>query len=216
MKTALLIGATGLVGSNLLDILLMDERIGRVKVFGRRPSGKRHEKLEEHIVDFDFPEDWSDLLRGDMAFSCLGSTRSKAGSKDTQYIVDYTYQFNFARTARNNGVNTFCLCSSAGADPNSWIFYLKMKGELDRDVQELGFEKLRILRPSQLYGERTDPRPTEKWYLRMVWAVTSINIFKKYRPIRGWQVASAMLTAAFLPEAGTRIFAFRELFHLQD
>src|SRR6476469_3842133 len=118
-----MIGATGLVGSQLLIQLLHDERFAKVIAFGRKRSGKSHPKLEELVIDFETPESWSSLVTGDVAFSSLGTTLKQAGSQAAQKTVDYDYQFSFAKAAAKNGVPSYVLVSSGSADPESSMFY---------------------------------------------------------------------------------------------
>ena len=139
MKTAVVIGATGLVGSELVALLLADSRFETVKVFVRRSTGRQHPKLEEHLVNFDAVETWKEQLTGDVLFSAMGTTLKQAGSKDAQYKIDYTYQYNVAKAAAENGVPQYVLISSAGASPKSRIFYSRMKGELEESVKKLTF-----------------------------------------------------------------------------
>jgi uncharacterized protein YbjT (DUF2867 family) len=210
--TAVMIGATGLVGSQLLAQLLDDDRFVSVISFGRKKSGKSHAKLEEQVVDFSAPETWASLVKGDVAFSSLGTTIGQAGSKAAQRKVDYDYQLEFAKTAAKNGVKTYALVSSAGASPNSISFYSRIKGELDRDVQGLGFERVRIFRPSLLGGAREKSRAGEKIGSVLLGAVNAIGIAKKYREIHGDVVAKAMINAGLDPENGTKLFTLDEVF----
>jgi uncharacterized protein YbjT (DUF2867 family) len=210
--TAVMIGATGLVGSQLLIQLLDDERFGKVIAFGRRKTGKSHPKLEERAIDFDAPESWSSLVKGDVAFSSLGTTLKQAGSQAAQKKVDYDYQLEFAKAAARNGVAAYVLVSAASADPKSRMFYSRIKGALDRDVQQLGFERVRILRPSLLGGDRKNPRAGEKISSVLLGAVTAMGIARKYREIPGAVVAKAMINAALDPEKGMRIFTLDEVF----
>jgi uncharacterized protein YbjT (DUF2867 family) len=212
MKTALMIGATGLVGSQLLNQLLQDERFGKVIVFGRRGTGKSRPKLEEHVIDFDAPESWSTLVKGDVAFSSLGTTAKQAGSQAAQKKIDYDYQLEFAKAARKNGASSYVLVSAASANPESSLFYSRMKGELDRDVQQLGFERVRIMRPSLLGGDRANARVGEKVSSVLLGAVNAIGIARKYREIGGDVVAKAMINAALDPATGTRIYTLDEVF----
>jgi len=211
-----MIGATGLVGSRLLIRLLDDDRFDKVVAFGRRKSGTLHPKLEERAIDFDTPESWSSLVKGDVAFSSLGTTLKQAGSQAAQTTVDYGYQFEFARAASKNGVASYVLVSSASADPQSRMFYSRIKGELDRDVQELGFERVRIMRPSLLGGDRKNPRAGEKIGGMLLGAVNALGIARKYREIQGDVVAKAMIHSALDPETGTRIFTLDEVFDEAD
>jgi uncharacterized protein YbjT (DUF2867 family) len=210
--TAAMIGATGLVGSQLLAQLLEDDRFSKVISFGRKKSGKSHAKLEEHVVDFDAPESWSSLVKADIAFSSLGTTIGQAGSKAGQRKVDYDYQFEFAKTAAQNKIPTYVLVSSGAADPKAMSFYLRIKGELDRDVQTLGFERVRIFRPSVLKGDREKSRAGEKIGSVLLDAVNAIGIARKYRGISGDVVARAMIHSALDETKGTKIFAADEVF----
>ncbi|MBL8953025.1 MAG: NAD(P)H-binding protein [Myxococcaceae bacterium] len=213
MTTAVMIGATGLVGSKLLEQLLADARFTKVVSFGRRPSGQKHEKLEEHVIDFDRPEAWASLVKGDVAFSALGTTIKQAGSKEVQKKIDLDYQLEFAKAAAKNGVSAYSLCSAASADPRSSRFYSRIKGELDRDVQALGFQRVRIMRPSLLGGDRGDrARTGEKLGSVLLGAFNAIGLAKRYREIPGSVVARAMLNAAMEPTPGVHIFELDEVF----
>jgi len=212
VKTAVMIGATGLVGSQLLIQLLDDERFDQVIAFGRKKTGKSHPKLEEQVIDFDAPESWSSRVKGDLAFSSLGTTRKQAGSLPAQKKVDYDYQLAFAKAAAKTGVASFALVSAGGADPKSRMFYARLKGELDRDVQQLGFERVRIMRPSLLGGDRPNARRGEKTSSILLGALNALGIARRYREIPASVVAKAMIHAALDPEKGTRIFTLDEIF----
>jgi len=195
-KTAIILGATGLVGSHLLMLLLDDDRYEQMTVFLRRPVGFEHPKLIQHIIEFDYSEGWKDLVTGDELFSCLGTTIKAAGSQEVQYRVDYTYQYRFAQMAAEHGVSTYVLVSSSGADPQSKFFYPRIKGELDRDVQKLPFHVIRILKPSVLVGERQEKRMGESLSVVLGNLLTPlIPSLKKYRPIPASIVAQAMINA---------------------
>ncbi len=210
---AVLIGATGLVGSSILRLLLEDAGTEQVVVLGRRPTGVTHARLVEHTIDFDAPEAWRELVRGDVLFSALGTTVKVAGGKDAQYRVDHTYQLETARAARGNGVATYVLISASGSNPSSPIFYSRMKGELERDVQALGFPRTRILRPGMLDGERTEHRAGEQWGLRVLRALAPV-LPAAGKPIPATTVARAALTVAADPTPGAVIYAPRDLFRL--
>ncbi|MEX2479175.1 MAG: NAD(P)H-binding protein [Gracilimonas sp.] len=213
-KTAIVIGATGLVGSEVLDLLLKDERHEKVKVFHRRSTGIKHPKLEEHVVDFKELDSWENLLTGDELYSALGTTIKKAGSQEAQYTVDFTYQYETAKAAAENGVKKFALVSSAGADPKSRAFYPKLKGELDEAVKELPFEVTVILRPSILEGDRSEKRLGESVGLILAKVFTKLPWFKKYRPIFAGKVAEGMINALHKCPPGDHIFELDEIFYL--
>lgn len=192
MKTALVIGATGLVGSNLVEQLFEDKRYGKVITFTRRKTGLSHEKHEENVIDFNAPDNWQNLVKGDVLFSALGTTIKTAGSQHAQYLVDYTYQYNFAKAASDHSVPVYVLVSSAHASPKSRIFYSRMKGELERDIKKLEFKQIHILQPGPLEGERPDNRAAEKIGVFLLHMINNIGLFRSYRPIGGDVVAKAM------------------------
>lgn len=214
LHTALVIGSTGMVGRELIKQLCESSEFEQVISFIRRSSGFSHSKLQEHVVNFDQPENWKELLKGDVLFSCMGTTLATAGSKASQYKVDYTYQYETARMAAENNVPVYVLVSSTGANANSALFYPKIKGQLDEAVQKLGFKSVQILRPGQLYGERQQKRSAELFAVKMMFAMNSLGIFKKYKPIHASEVAKAMISAA--KRTGSNIFTLDELFKLPD
>ncbi len=197
MKTAIVIGATGLVGSFITLKLLDDKRYEKVKVFVRNPLEIRHQKLEEYLVDFDKVDLWKFNLIGDELYSALGTTLKKAGNKEAQYKVDYTYQYQIAKAASENGVKKILLVSSLGADYKSSNFYLRMKGNLDEKIQQLNFESIQIFRPSILVGLRSEKRLSESIAIKIAGTITKlIPAFKKYKPIKASLVAEAMIKSA--------------------
>jgi uncharacterized protein YbjT (DUF2867 family) len=213
MSQAIVVGATGLVGAELVRQLLGDARFASVVVLARRPTGVTHAKLREHVVDFGAPASWRELVRGDVLFSALGTTLRAAGSAAAQYEVDHGYQLRVAEAARRNGVATYVLVSSGGASPRSRIFYSRMKGELERDVEALRFPRSRILRPGLLDGERREVRAGERWALRVLRPLAPV-LPSGVRPIRAEVVARAAIAAARDPAPGTVRYEARDLFLL--
>jgi uncharacterized protein YbjT (DUF2867 family) len=205
-KTALLIGATGLVGKQALQQLLQDDRFDKVKVFVRRTTGAQHPKLEEHIIDFDQPAQWEQLVTGDVLFSALGTTIRQAGSVAAEYKVDYDYQYSFAEAAARHGVPVYILISAVGANAKARNFYLRMKGELEEAVQKLSFRFIRFMRPSLLVGERKESRLGEVIGIAVVRFLNKLGILRKYTPSHANVVAQKMIEAAFLE--GERIRAY--------
>lgn len=212
-RTALLVGATGLVGRELLRELLADPRFSAVTVLTRRSTGTQHARLREHVVDFDDPAGWRDLARGDVLFSALGTTLKTAGSQAAQYKVDHTYQLHAAEAARRNGADTYVLVSAAGASVKSRVFYSRMKGELERDTAALGFPRARFLLPGPLDGDRQEQRSGEKWALRVLRPLAPI-LPAIVRPIDAGIVARAGITSSFDPTPGVLRLAPAELFRL--
>ena len=216
MKTAIVIGATGLIGKLLVNKLLADNKYHTVKVFARKSYGINHPKLEERIVDFDEIEKWRSDIFGDELFSAMGTTIRKAKSPTVQYKVDVTYQFEFAKAASENGVKNYFLVSSAGANAKSKFFYMRIKGELEEKVKLLNFNKIKIFRPSLLLGERPEKRFGEKAAERILKIVVPIFPFlKNQRPIEGEKVARAMIASANQTDNHKiRIYELDEIFEL--
>jgi uncharacterized protein YbjT (DUF2867 family) len=144
----------------------------------------------------------------------LGTTIKKAGSEESQYAVDYTYQYEVAKAAADNGVKRYSLVSSAGANHRSRVFYSRLKGELDNDVKELPFEVITIMRPSILAGDRNESRPGESVGLFFMSFITKLPGLKKYRPIPGITVAQGMIHSLQKCPPGYHIFELDEIFHL--
>lgn len=213
-RTAILIGATGMIGKELLGQLLVNPDYGLIKVFARRPTGVVHEKLFENIVDFEHSNEWSGLVTGDVLFSTMGTTIKKAKSKQVQYQVDYTFQFETARLCAENKVQSYVLLSSTGANSKSKIFYSRIKGELEEVVQQLPFNKIAIVRPSVLDGNREENRPMEKFSIKASRLLARIlPPLKKWRPIHASIVARAMINADLRKET-SGIYELEEVFQL--
>lgn len=194
-KTANVIGATGLVGRELVNQLLQNENVGKVRIFVRREFNPKHPKMEQHIVDFENDASWKPFLQGDILFSTMGTTLKQAGSKANQYKVDFTHQYRFAEEASRAGIPVYVLVSSAGANSKSMLFYSRIKGELDDAVLKLPFQKVIILRPSILAGIREKRRPMEEWAIRTMELISRF-LFRKYRPVPVMTVAKAMIRSA--------------------
>ena len=207
---ALVIGATGATGKDLVRLLLEDESFEEVTVFVRRPVDIDSPKLTAHVVDFDRPGEWANLLRGDVLFSCLGTTIRAAGSQEAQWKVDYSYQYDAAKAARGNGVPAYILVSSVGADSKSKVFYTRMKGALDDAVQELGFGSCFILRPPSLIRKGSD-RMGEKVGVVALKALNAIGLMRKYTPMPTEAVAAAMLRLAKSGRKGTEIVVSQDI-----
>jgi len=211
--TANVIGATGLVGKQLVQQLLENQSFEIVRIFVRRDSGIQHPKLDQQIIDFKDETTWAKQLTGDVLFSALGTTLKQAGSKEKEYEVDFTFNLNFATKAKENGIENYVLISSIGANAKSRIFYTRMKGELDEAVKKLNFKNLAILRPSSLTGERKEKRPAEIISIPILNFLTRFML-KKYRPIKDETVAQAMINAVLKPNPEKTIWEAVEVFTL--
>ena len=192
---ALVIGATGATGKDLVKQLCQDSDFDEIDIFVRRRSDFHHEKVKAHNVDFDHPEEWKHLVKGDVAFSCLGTTMKSAVSKENQKIIDYDYQFNFAKAAKENNVQDYILVSAYGASPDSKIFYSRIKGELEETVKNLKFEKTTIFKPGMLERKNTD-RNGEVFGLKIIKFLNKFGLFKSQKPLPTSVLAKAMIVAS--------------------
>lgn len=211
-KTAVLAGATGLIGGACLRQLLAHPSYAKVVAVLRRPLNLKHPKLDQRIVSFDALSREA-MVSADEAFCALGSTIRKAGSKEAFYAVDHDAVVNFAYWTRGGGARTFCVVSSVGADPDSGNFYLATKGKMETGVREQYFERLHVFRPGLLTGDRAESRPGER-IGAIVLAVAKPLLrggLGKYRSIDGAAVAEAMVNAAQLPEKGAWVYHNAEI-----
>jgi uncharacterized protein YbjT (DUF2867 family) len=167
-KTALIVGSSGLVGSELLQILLNGNDYHKVYALVRRPLDLKHPKLTEVICDFDRLEDVQDYFTVDDLYCCLGTTIKKAKTKEAMYKVDVEYPITIAKMAKEKEVNHFLIISSMNANPNSLLSYPKMKGELEERLKRVLFESISILRPSLLLGDRKEFRLGENLAIKVV------------------------------------------------
>lgn len=198
---AWLVGATGLVGHTLLDALLAEPRVEQVTAIVRRPLERAHPKLEALTVDFERLEHELEGRTATVGFCCLGTTIKKAGSEPAFYRVDHDYPLAFGRACKAAGVRKLLVVTALGADPASGIFYNRVKGEVERDLEALGVPELHVLRPSLLLGERSERRPAEALAMAMAKPLSALMVgpLAKYRAIPGASVARRMLALALDP-----------------
>lgn len=192
MKTAIIIGATGLIGGELVEQMLENPHYSKVVLLLRKPLEINHSKLIQEVINFDKPD--ASKIVGDDLFCAIGTTLAKAGSKDAQYKIDCTYPYEIGKIAKANGIKQYILVSSIGADANSSSFYLKTKGDLEQKIKSLGFENFVSLRPSLLLGNRKDVRFGEKvgTVLMTILSPFLLGGLKKYRGIEASKVAESM------------------------
>lgn len=214
--TAIVIGATGLVGSELTNQLIANEEFQRIKIFTRRPLETKHSKLEEYLINFDHPDQWKGLVKGDVFFSALGTTLKEAGSKGAQFKIDYKYQYNFAKAAAENNVSDYVLVSAAWSSPSSKIFYSRMKGNLEKDVKKLPFHSITILKPGQLSGNRKEERAAEKFFIPLLNILHHIPGLGSLRPIPATTVARAMINSVHHHPERVNEYELGEVFKLSE
>lgn len=206
---AIVIGATGAVGKDLVEELLSRREYEKIITFTRRPLDIKSEKIESYIIDFDRPSDWAHLVKGDVLFSALGTSLKQAGSKEAQYRIDHDYQLSFAKAARENGVPHVVLVSSLGANRSSSIFYLKLKGLIERDVEALQFPQLSILRPPSLIRKHAK-RPAETVSVKLFQMANALGLFKTMAPVPTEAVARKMADLGLEIKKGVEILTGQE------
>lgn len=199
----LLLGATGLVGSHVLQQALADPRITRVVAPTRRPLPP-HPKLIAPNVDFDALPQHADWWHADALLCTVGTTMKKAGSRDAFRHVDHTIPLQAARLAHAHGTPCLVLCSAMGADPDSRFFYNRVKGELERDLATIGFASFTSVRPGIIAGAREEHRLAERWALRASTAIARW-LPRQWRPSPAVSIAQAMLSAAITSDPGRHI-----------
>ena len=193
---ALVIGATGATGRELVNKLLLDDDFSQVSIFVRTAPNINHEKLKIHVIDFNEIENYKNLVKGDILFSALGTTKKDAGGKDQQYEIDYTYQYEFAKIAADNGVVNYSLVSSVGANAKSSFFYPKIKGALEEAVKKLNFKKIDIFQPPMLIRQPDLMREGEKSGIKILKRLNKIGILKSQKPLAVEALAEKMLKIA--------------------
>lgn len=212
---AIIIGATGAVGRDLLEQLLEDSRYERVDIFVRSAKGiVTSAKLHVHVIDFEKPDTWRQDVQGDsnsVLFSCLGTTLKQAGGQKPQWRVDHDYQLAFAQAAVENGVGEYALVSSIGASARSGNFYLRMKGTLEDEVKLLPFRHVTIVQPPSLIRKHSD-RWAETTSVRILQALNCIGLLRTMAPIPTEAVAACMLRHVGCGKTGVEVIVNQKIY----
>ena len=211
-RTATLIGATSLVGGELLSLLLDDNYFRKVRILVRRPFTMNHPKLERKLVDFS---DADSLLVGldesDVVFCTIGTTMKKVGgNKEVYRKIDYDIPVNIARYCKIMNCKNYIVVSAVGADSGSRNFYLKLKGEVEDILKKVGIESTYIMRPSMLLGKRNEFRFGERVVIPLIKKIAFL-LPSKYKPIEAKDVAKAMLVAAKKHEKGLFVLEYKKM-----
>jgi len=203
-RTALVAGATGLIGNQLLQLLLADAAYEKVIAISRRPLPISHPKLENVLVNID---EWTKLLnlKADDAYCCLGTTIKQAKTKAAFRKVDFEYPVELAKALKHNGAQKFLLVSALGADKHSRIFYNQVKGEVEAAIIDLNYQATYVFRPSLLLGDRIEQRSGED-AAKVFYKIFGALIPQKYKGIDAIKVARAMLAEAKLGNSGLHIY----------
>ena len=203
-KTVIVLGGTGLRGGFLLKRLLDDPSYDRIKLFSRSSSNIKHEKIEEYIVDLFGLNENSEHFKGDVVFSCIGTTKSKTPDELLYRKIDYGIAVAAAELCKQNDIGTFIVVSALGANPNSAIFYNKTKGEMERDVLKLQLAHCYILQPSLIGGKRLEKRFGER-LAQVLLGLFDFLVPKEYKMIHPETIADAMIWLANHPYPEVRI-----------
>ena len=212
-KKAILIGATGLIGQNLLTKLLTDESYTEVLVISRKALNFNHPKLKEININFEELADHKAEITGDIVFCCLGTTIKNTPDLVQYRKIDYQYPLDVANIAFANGATQYHLISAMGADVKSRLFYSRTKGEVERDLQKIPFKTIHIYRPALLDGDRKEKRIAEKIMIGLFRFINPILIgpLKKYRSIKIEKVADAMLSNSNTSKNGVHTYDSDEI-----
>ena len=202
----LLAGATGLVGGLCLQRLLEDPAFTRVVVLVRRPLGQNLPKLEQHVVDFARLDEARDVFNVDTVICALGTTIKQAGSQERFREVDHDYPLALARLGLQHGARHFLLVSALGANPQSGVFYNRVKGEVEMQLHALGYPQVTIVRPSLLLGERREFRFGEEMGKRLAFIVPG-----KYKPVQADDVAKVLVQTARQNAPGVEVIESDEI-----
>jgi uncharacterized protein YbjT (DUF2867 family) len=200
-RTALLAGSTGLIGNQLLHLLLEDPGYDKVIALSRKPLELTHQKLQNVVLEGDQLKQHNNLMAQDV-FCCLGTTIRQAKTKEAFRKIDYDYPLELAKTVHANGAKQFLLVSALGSDKNSKIFYNRVKGEVESAIAAVGFNSFHIFKPSLLVGPRKEQRSGED-AAKVFYKIFGFLIPKKYKGIESIKVARAMLAKAKENQSGT-------------
>lgn len=206
-RTALLAGATGLIGGHCLELLATDPFYSRVIILVRRPVERSlPPKVQQLVIGFDHLQGLPSDVRADDIYCALGTTIRQAGSADAFRKVDLTYPVSLARMTLERGAHHFLVVSSLGANPRARVLYSRVKGEMEREVMALPFRSITIFRPSLLLGQRKEFRLGEEVARRLAFITPA-----RYKPIEASRVANAMVRVAKAGQPGPRIIESSEI-----
>ncbi|MGE8279729.1 MAG: NAD-dependent epimerase/dehydratase family protein [Stenotrophomonas sp.] len=200
----LLAGATGLVGAQVLQRLLADPRCTEVLAPTRRALPVNHARLCNPVVDFEQLPLQSQDWQVDAAICALGSTMKQAGSRQAFHRIDHDYPLAIANAVHAHGCKVFALNSAAGANPDAWVFYSRVKGELERDLRAVGFASLTLVRPGLIGGERAEHRAGEQFASKVLGALGPV-LPRAWRINPASSIAAALVEAALAPRPGVRV-----------
>jgi len=213
MKKAILFGASGFVGKYLLENLLLSDIYHEVTIVVRKPLNIQHPKLNIVLADYHSLAQNKEYLVGDDVFISLGTTKKKTPDEKEYYQIDHDYPVLAAQLTKANGATSVCLVSAVGANANSSIFYVKTKGEAERDVIAVDFEHTHIFRPSMIMGDREESRSLEKVFINLFAVINLLLVggMNKYKGITAKDIAKAMFNAAQQPAEKVKVYHWKEM-----
>ena len=197
-KTAIILGATGLTGSHLLELLLEDLEYDRIKVFTRHKLTTSHPKIEEHVIDLLKLSDYANEFSADVVFCCIGTTKAKTPDKALYRAIDYGIPVEAAKLCKQNSINQFIVISALGANPKSKVLYSQLKGEMERDVLSQQIEHTHFLQPSLIVGNRKEKRTGED-FSKQFMKLFGFLIPARYKMIEAKTIALGMVQLARKP-----------------
>mgnify|MGYP000906032709 CR=1 FL=1 len=205
IKTALLVGASGLVGHELVNIILENPDYETLTILVRKRMDVEHPKLVQIEVDFNRLEAYKDFFSVTDVFCCLGTTIKKAGSQAAFRKVDFEYPLVMANLAKEQGAQKFLMITAIGADAHSKVFYSRVKGEIEQEIKQLGLASVHFFQPSLLLGNRSEFRLGEKLAMIVspIFGILMVGSLRKYKPVKAKEVAMAMQIIAQRPLTGT-------------
>jgi uncharacterized protein YbjT (DUF2867 family) len=207
LKKAVIVGASGLIGTELLDILLQSTEYQEVLILIRKEMPINHSKLVQLVINFDELDKWTNAINGHAIFSCLGTTNAQTPDKQQYRKIDHDYPVKLAQIALKNGIKQFHLISAIGANIKASGFYLRLKGQTEHDVEQVGIKTLHIYQPSLLTGRTQKTRAMEQVFSLLMKAINPLLIggLKKYRSIPAATVARAMYNQSLKNDVGVYI-----------
>jgi uncharacterized protein YbjT (DUF2867 family) len=208
---ALVLGATGATGRELVKQLLAQPAFASVSIFVRKKPDFEDDKLKVHEIDFLKLKSYQNLIFGDVLFSALGTTLKDAGTKPKQYEVDYTYQYEFAKMASKNRVSQYSLVSTYGANKDSWFFYLKTKGALEEKIKKLPFKSIKIYQPPTLIRQADLLRTSEKRGICILNTLNRLGILRSQKPLLVSVLARKMIDQALLIKEGRTTYLPKDI-----
>ncbi|MBI1781050.1 MAG: NAD(P)H-binding protein [Sphingobacteriales bacterium] len=212
MHSVLVLGASGLIGNNLTDLLLKDNSITKVYVLVRRSLNIQHSKLEERIINFSDIDAYSNNFpQVDTIFCCIGTTQKQVkGNNDLYRSIDFDIPVNAAKIGLEKGVKKYVIVSAIGSNSKSSNFYVKLKGQVEEAIAALPFDAVHIMRPSLLLGYRKEFRLAERIF-QAIMKPLNFLVPAKYKAIEGSQVAAAMLKADKSNEKGVHSYTYKKM-----